>query len=68
MPFQQPPAAGDRVGVPWYVDVLEGVIVRTYDAGSGMCAVVSVKMPGAGDESPPQTVTVPVSHLCPLGE
>lgn len=64
MPFQQLPAPGDRVGVPWYVDVLEGVVVRTYDTGSGPQAVVSVQMPGAGDESPPQMVTVPVSHLC----
>jgi hypothetical protein len=68
MPFQQTPAAGDRVGVPWYVDVLEGVIVRTYDTGSGTYAVVSVKMPGEEDKPPSQTVTVPVSHLCPLRE
>jgi hypothetical protein len=68
MPSQQTPAVGDWVGVPWYVDIVEGVIVRIVDTGSDRCAVVSVQLPGDGDKPPSQTVTVPVSHLCPLDE
>lgn len=66
MSSEQTPAVGDRVGVPWGLDVLEGVILRTYQTGSGTRAVVSVDVPGADDE--PRTVTLRTTDLLSIGE
>jgi hypothetical protein len=52
--------------VPWGLDVLEGVVLRTYRTGAGIRAVVSVEIPGADDE--PRTVTLRVTELLPIGE
>ena len=65
---QQTPTVGDRVGVPWGLDVLEGVIVRTYQSPSGTRAVVSVDVPGADNEPESRRVTLPVVDLRPIGE
>lgn len=65
---QQTPAVGDHVGVPWGLDVLEGVILRTYDSPSGTRAVVSVKVPGTNDEPESRTTTLPMADLRPIGE
>jgi len=64
----QNPTVGDRVGVPWGLDVLEGVILRTYETATGTRAVVSVDVPGADDEPNSRTVTLPVADLLPVGE
>ena len=65
---QQTPNVGDRVGVPWGLDVLEGVVRRTYETASGTHAVVSVDVPGADDEPQSRTVTLPTSDLLPVDE
>jgi hypothetical protein len=65
---QQAPRVGDRVGVPWGLDVLEGVVLRTYMTGSGTHAVVSVDVPGADNEPQSRTVTLPTTDLLPIGE
>lgn len=65
---QQAPSVGDRVGVPWGLDVLEGVVLRTYKAGSSMHAVVSVEVPGADNEPLSRTVTLPTTDLLPIVE
>jgi len=68
MSSQQTPTVGDRVGVPWGLDVLEGVVLRTYETGSGSRAVVSVDVPGANDEAESRTVTLRTTDLLPIGE
>lgn len=60
------PTAGDRVGVPWGLDVLEGVVIRTYRTGNETRAVVSVDVPGTDEE--PQVVTLRTADLLPVGE
>jgi hypothetical protein len=66
MSAEQSPVAGDRVGVPWGLDVLEGVVLRTYRTGSSVRAVVSVDVPGTDDE--PRTVTLRATDLVPIDE
>jgi hypothetical protein len=68
MPSHQTPTVGDRVGVPWGLDVLEGVVLRTYETGVGTRAVVLVDVPGADDEPESRTVTLPTTDLLPIGE
>lgn len=68
MPSHQIPTAGDRVGVPWGLDVLEGLVLRTYETGTGTRAVVVVDVPGADDEPESRTVTLPTTDLLPIGE
>lgn len=68
MPSHQIPTAGDRVGVPWGLDVLEGVVLRTYETGAGTRAVVLVDVPGADDEPESRTVSLPTTDLLPIGE
>jgi hypothetical protein len=68
MPSRQTPNVGDRVGVPWGLDVLEGVILRTYEIGTGTRAVVLVDVPGADDEPEARTVTLPTTDLLQIGE
>lgn len=68
MPSHQIPTAGDRVGVPWGLDVLEGVVLRTYEAGAGTRAVVLVDVPGADGEPESRTVSLPTTDLLPIGE
>jgi hypothetical protein len=68
MPHQPAPAAGDRVGVPWGLDVLEGVVLRTYETGSGARAVVSVDVPGAEGEPEAHTMTLPATDLQPIDD
>lgn len=63
MPHSQTLAVGDRVMVPWGLDLLEGVVVRTYRTASGARAVVSVDIPGTDDQIEPRTVTLPVAEL-----
>jgi hypothetical protein len=68
MSSHQTPTVGDRVGVPWGLDVLEGVVLRTYETGAGTRAVVLVDVPGADDEPDSRTVTLPTTDLLPIGE
>jgi hypothetical protein len=68
MPSYQTPAVGDRVGVPWGLDVLEGRVLRTYETGAGTRAVVLVDVPGADDEPDSRTVTLPTTDLLPIDE
>jgi hypothetical protein len=68
MPSHQIPAVGDRVGVPWGLDVLEGLVLRIYETGTGARAVVLVHVPGADDEPESRTVTLPTVDLLPIGE
>lgn len=68
MSSQQTPAVGDKVGVPWGLDVLEGQVLRTYETGTGIRVVVSVDVPGADDESQSRTITLRITDLLPVGE
>jgi hypothetical protein len=68
MASHQTPTVGDRIGVPWGLDVLEGVVLRTYETGAGTRAVVLVDVPGADDEPESRTVTLPATDLLPIGE
>ena len=53
---------GDRVAVPWGLDVLEGTVVSTEGGGPGRRVVVSVDLPDT-EESGAQLVTFPASEL-----
>lgn len=68
MSSHQTPTVGDRVGVPWGLDVLEGQVLRTYETGVGSRAVVMVNVPGADDEPESRTITLPTTDLLPIGE
>lgn len=68
MSSEHTPTVGDRVGVPWGLDVLEGQVLRTYDTGAGTRAVVLVDVPGADDAPDSRTVTLPTTDLLPIGE
>jgi hypothetical protein len=68
MASHQTPSVGDRIGVPWGLDVLEGVVLRTYATGDATRAVVLVDVPGADDEPESRTVTLPTTDLLPIGE
>ena len=57
---------GERVRIPWGVDVLDGVIVEIQTGPTGGRAVVQVNLPGALEEDgEPATVTLPVTALQP---
>jgi hypothetical protein len=66
MPGQQHPVVGDRVGVPWGLDVLEGLVLRTYETGAGPRAVVSVDVPGTNEDPQSRTITLPIKDLLPV--
>lgn len=51
---------GDRVAVPWGLDVVEGTVVSLHGKGPERRAVVSVDLP---DTDEPQLVTFPVREL-----
>jgi hypothetical protein len=51
---------GDRVAVPWGLDVVEGTVVSTHGEGLERRVVVSVDLP---DTDEPQLVTFPVREL-----
>lgn len=56
-------APGDRVAVPWGLDVLEGTVVEIHGEGPGRRVVVSVELPDTGGESAAELVTLPVNVL-----
>lgn len=60
------PNIGDRVRIPWGVDVLDGIVVEIQTTTMGSRAVVQVDLPGAVEEDgAPATVTLPLSALQP---
>jgi hypothetical protein len=62
----QVPAVGDRVRVPWGVDVLDGVVVQVNTTGARGRAAVQVDVPGAREAGGDAvTVTLPVEALQP---
>jgi hypothetical protein len=67
MSSEQTPRVGEHVGVPWGLDTLEGVVVRTYETPSGTRAVVSLDVPGA-DDPEPRTVNLRAADLRPIDE
>lgn len=54
---------GDRVSVPWGLDVLDGVVVSTHGEGDARRVVVSVDLPDVDAESGTQIVTLAPSAL-----
>lgn len=54
---------GDRVAVPWGLDVLEGTVVSSHGRGPGRQVVVNVDLPDAEGESGAQLVTFPAKEL-----
>jgi Holliday junction resolvase len=54
---------GDRVTVPWGLDVLEATVVSTHGAGANHRVVVNVDLPDTEDESGSQLVTFPAREL-----
>lgn len=56
-------APGERVPVPWGLDVLEGTVVSSHGRGVNRRVVVSVDLPDAEGESVEQLVTLPVRVL-----
>src|SRR5690348_13539004 len=64
MPSSEALKAGDRVAVPWGVDVREGEVIAVYRTGDVLQAVVRLTVPG-GDDEPP-TVVLPADSVTPL--
>jgi Restriction endonuclease len=54
---------GDRVAVPWGLDVLEGTVVSSHGEGPDRQVVVSVDLPDAERESGSQLATFPAKEL-----
>jgi hypothetical protein len=59
---------GERVRVPWGLDVLEGDVVDSYDTGSGRRVVVRVAVPDAVDDAESVTVALPAESVEPIEE
>jgi Restriction endonuclease len=57
---------GDRVRVPWGLDVLEGEVTNVYDIGSGQRVVVRVTVPDVSEESETLTIALPVEVVEPV--
>lgn len=58
------PEVGQKVMVPWGLDVLPGTVVRTYDSGSGTRVVVRVEVPGVSlGDIEDVTATLPLDAL-----
>lgn len=67
MPSGDTLKVGDRVAVPWGVDIREGEVVAVYETGAVQRVVVRLTVPeGGGDESP--TVVLPADSVTPLSE
>lgn len=58
-----PFAPGDRVAVPWGLDVVRGTVVSTSGHGPGRRVVVSVELPGAEGSAETELVTLPATAL-----
>lgn len=54
---------GDRVAVPWGLDVLEGTVVSGHGEGPDRQVVVNVDLPDTEGESSSQLVTYPAKEL-----
>jgi Restriction endonuclease len=61
--LDRPFSPGDRVAVPWGLDVLEGTVVSSHGEGAGRQVVVNVDLPDAEGESESQLVTFPAREL-----
>lgn len=53
---------GDRVRVPWGLDVLDGLVEDIYETSSGRRVVVRVAVPGSSEA---ETVTLPAETIEP---
>lgn len=58
--LEQPFLPGDRVAVPWGLDVIEGTVVSSHGQGTERRVVVSVDLP---DTEESQLLTFPVREL-----
>jgi hypothetical protein len=54
---------GDRVAVPWGLDVLEGTVVSSHGQGSDRQVVVNVDLPDTEEESESQLATFAAQEL-----
>jgi hypothetical protein len=59
------PGAGERVRLPWGLDVVDGRVIDAYDGGSGPRVVVEVMIPGVDDGMDLPTVAVPLNSVVP---
>lgn len=59
------PQVGDRVRVPWGLDLLDGLVIDVDAGGARERAVVQVDLPGASADDGPATVTLPMDALRP---
>ncbi|MFJ3727030.1 hypothetical protein ACIPYQ_31315 [Streptomyces sp. NPDC090045] len=60
---------GQVVQVPWGLDLLKGVVLRTYDTGRGLKVVVNVEVPDLhGSNIEEVSVTLPADSVQPWEE